>query len=62
MVFLAKRGFGQASPEPATLPETLKAWMEGPGANRLSPGRVLWWGRSEALGSIPGLPLPEPTW
>ena len=60
-IFLSKRGFMTAKPD-AELPTVVSAWLQGLGAGRIVPGLELWWTGTEGLGTIPGLPPPEPTW
>ncbi|MBM4358953.1 MAG: GNAT family N-acetyltransferase [Deltaproteobacteria bacterium] len=60
--FLAKRGFGRASDDPTKLPEALVAWRAEQPALVGAEGVVLWWGRTDGLGTIPGLPPPVPVW
>lgn len=60
--FLHKRGFAPAKDPSSSegLPEPVARWLELRGGT--PGGHGLWWGRTDGLGFIPGLPLPEPIW
>ena len=57
--FLSKRGFLRSGPL-AEGPPLVLEWLEGAGAERLVLGVELWWAEAPGLGSIPGLPAPQP--
>jgi GNAT superfamily N-acetyltransferase len=57
MAFLAVRGF---QPLEDGLPSKLAAWAENRAADVAKPGQRLWWASTDGLGTIPGLPRPEP--
>ena len=61
-LFLGKRGFTDRAPEPDRAPAALVEWLAGRLEAVAPSGTTLWWGRTDGLGTIPGLPPPVPTW
>jgi GNAT superfamily N-acetyltransferase len=58
--FLGVRGF-QMIYGTSGLPPKVLAWLEDAEREPLPQGQTLWWAKTDGLGTIPGLPRPEPT-
>ena len=57
LAFLGGRGF-QLVESAGQLPDKLRDWVGRRGSEVTQPGQKLWWGKSDGLGTIPGLPRP----